>query len=280
MELIVVDNASSDGTLERIRGRVDTHVIANPVNRGFAAAVNQGVASTEAGFVLLMNPDTRLLTALDGLVGAARQFGLAGGKLVDGDGRAQAGFTIRRFPTPAALIFETLGINRLWPSNRVNRRYRYLDRDLDQPGPVEQPAGAFLMARRDVWERLGGMDEEFYPIWFEDVDLCWRAAAAGYQVQYVPAARAAHLGGHSVHQIPAGCRAHYWCVSLLRYAAKHFRPRGYKGVCAAVVLSSVPRMVAGMIFERSLTPVITYSKIVRSAVLCLMSRGKLGARRG
>ena len=52
-------------------------------------------------------------------------------------------------------------MNRMWPSNPVNRRYRYLDRDLDQPGPVEQPAGAFLMIRRDVWERLGGIDEAF-----------------------------------------------------------------------------------------------------------------------
>ncbi len=274
MELIVVDNASSDGTLERIRGRVDTHVIANPSNRGFAAAVNQGAWSTEAGFVLLMNPDTRLLTSVDGIVDAARQHGLAAGKLVDDNGRAQAGFTIRRFPTPAALIFETLGINRLWPSNPVNRRYRYLDRDLDQPGSVEQPAGAFLMTRRDVWERLGGMDEDFHPIWFEDVDLCLRAAAAGYQIEYVPAVRAAHHGGHSVDQVPAGCRAHYWCVSLLRYAAKHFPPSGYWGVCSAVVLSSVPRMVAGMILERSFTPVVTYSKIVRFAVLCLVARGR------
>jgi hypothetical protein len=253
-------------------------LIANPENRGFATAVNQGVQSTDAGFVLLMNPDTRLLTTVDPLIDAAREHGLAAGKLVGEDGRAQVGFTIRRFPTPAAITLETLGINRLWPSNPINRRYRYLDRDLEAPGPVEQPAGAFLMTRRDVWERLGGMDEGFHPIWFEDVDFCSRAAAAGYQTQYVPAVAAAHLGGDSVSQVPPGCRAYYWCVSLLRYADKHFHPRGYKGVCAAVVLSSVPRMVAGMIQERSLTPALAYSKIVRSAVRCLLSRGKFGAR--
>jgi GT2 family glycosyltransferase len=278
VEPIVVDNASRDRTVERVRMRRGVSLIANPENRGFAAAVNQGVQSTEAGFVLLMNPDTRLLTPVDPLVEAAREHGLAAGKLIGEDGRVQAGFTIRRFPTPAALSLETLGINRLWPSNPVNRRYRYLDRDLDAPGPVDQPAGAFLMARRDVWERLGGMDGDFYPIWFEDVDFCSRAAAAGYQTQYVPVVAAAHLGGDSVYQVPPGCRAHYWCVSLLRYAAKHFRPRGYKGVCAAMVLSSVPRMVAGMIQERSLTPAITCSKIVRFAVRCLLSRGKFGAR--
>ena len=263
-----------DATVERVLARTGVRLIANTENRGFAAAVNQGVRSTEAGFVLMMNPDARLLTGVDGLVEASRQYGLAAGKLVDESDRAQTGFTIRRFPTPAALVFETLGINRLWPLNPVNRRYRYLDRDLDQPGPVEQPAGAFLMARRDVWERLGGLDESFHPLWFEDVDFCKRAADAGYRIEYVPSARAAHRGGHSVYQVPAGCRARYWCASLLRYAAKHFRPVGYRGICAAVVFTSVPRMVAGMIHERSLTPAVTYSKIVRFAVLCLVSRGR------
>ncbi len=117
------------------------------------------------------------------------------------------GFTIRRFPTPLTLWFELCGFNRLWPSNPVNRRYRYLDRDLEQAGPVEQPAGAFLMFRRDVWERLGGFDEGFYPVWFEDVDFCRRAADAGYRIEYVPQVEAEHLGGHSVGQISEGCRA-------------------------------------------------------------------------
>jgi N-acetylglucosaminyl-diphospho-decaprenol L-rhamnosyltransferase len=195
---------------------------------------------------------------------------------VDAQGRAQAGFTIRRFPTAPSLIFELFGINRLWPSNPVNRRYRYLDRNPDEGGPVEQPAGAFLMARRDVWERLGGMDEAFHPIWFEDVDFCRRAVDAGYGIQYVPAVTANHAGGHSINQLEAGCRALCWCVSLLRYARKHFRPVGYRAVCLAVVLSSVPRMAAGMILERSFTLVTVYSKIARIAgryLVCSRSRG-------
>ncbi len=108
----------------------------------------------------------------------------------------QSGFTIRRFPTPAALIFELFGINRLWPSNPVNRHYRYLDRDLDQPGPVEQPAGAFLMTRRDVWESLHGFDESFHPVWFEDVDYCKRASGSGYQIR-ICAIRPGHPPGRA-----------------------------------------------------------------------------------
>jgi GT2 family glycosyltransferase len=277
---VVVDNGSKDGTVERVRSwaasRAGVELIANPENRGFAAAANQGVrVASDAELILLLNPDVYLRTGLSALAAASRQYGLAAGKLADLQGRSQTGFTLRRLPTPASLIFELFGIHRLWPGNPVNRRYREWARDLDQPGPAEQPAGAFLMTRRDVWEKLGGLDERFHPVWFEDVDFCRRALDAGYQIQFEPAAIAAHEGGHSVGRIPAGSRAQYWCVSLLKYAGKHFRPWAFRGISAAVVLSSVPRMVAGMIAERSLSPVVTYFQIMRFAGACLL-KGKRG----
>lgn len=183
---IVIDNGSGDETVAEARSRFGVQVIANTENRGFAAAVNQGIRSCSADYLLMLNPDTHLLTAIDDLTAAAHSYGLACGKLEDKTGKAQAGFTIRRFPTPITFWFELTGLNRLWPSNPVNRRYRYLDRDLNQPSLVEQPAGAFLMFRRDVWGKLRGFDEEFYPVWFEDVDFCFRAARAGYYISYVP----------------------------------------------------------------------------------------------
>jgi N-acetylglucosaminyl-diphospho-decaprenol L-rhamnosyltransferase len=273
---IVVDNASIDHTVERVHAHAGVRVIANPENRGFSAAVNQGISATDAEFILLLNPDAELLTSVDALVQASRQYGLAAGKLVANDGHAQVGFALRRFPTPAALIFEMFGINRVWPSNPVNRHYRYLDRDLDQPGSVEQPAGAFLMTRRDVWKGLGGFDESFFPMWFEDVDYCCRAVRAGYRIEYVPAVAARHAGAHSIARIPPGCRAVYWCVSLLKYAAKHFRTLGYTGVCLAMALSSVPRMFAAMLHERSLAPVTVYCRIVRIAGRALALTGRRG----
>ena len=276
---IVVDNASTDGTVERVRARSTVRLIANAENRGFAGAVNEGIRATEDEFILLLNPDTRVLTPIEPLVNASRRAGLSAGRLVDSSRKTQSGFTIRRFPTPASLSFELFGINRLWPANPVNRKYRYLDRDLDLSGDVEQPAGAFLMTRRDVWERLSGFDEGFHPIWFEDVDYCRRAYEAGYRIEYVPSVSAVHAGGHSIAQIPSGCRALYWCVSLLRYAAKHFSSFGYRAVCGAVLFSSVPRMFAGMIQERSLIPIRVCSKIVRIAGLCLVSVGRRGVIR-
>jgi N-acetylglucosaminyl-diphospho-decaprenol L-rhamnosyltransferase len=276
---IVVDNASADHTLTRTAAHPQVEAVANHENRGFAAAANQGFQRTDAQFLLLLNPDVELLTGVDALVEASRKYGMSAGKLVDSQGRVQAGFTVRRFPTPAALIFEILGLNRLFPNNPVNRRYRYLDRNLDLPGEVEQPAGAFFMCRRDVWTKLGGLDEGFKPVWFEDVDFCLRAVSAGYRIEYVPEVVGRHRGAHSVNTLPSGCRARYWCVSLLRYAAKHFHFLSYRGICAAMVLGSIPRMVGGMIRERNLTPAIDFSKIIRFAGLCLVSSRRRGVSR-
>jgi N-acetylglucosaminyl-diphospho-decaprenol L-rhamnosyltransferase len=267
---IVVDNASEDQTVALV-GSKGVRLIANAENRGFAAAVNQGIRATDAECVLLLNPDVTLLTPVD----LFSEYAIVGGKLLSREGLPQTGFTIRRFPTPMALSFELLGLNRLFPWNPVNRRYRYLDRSLEEPGRVEQPAGAFLMIRRDVWEKLGGLDEGFHPIWFEDVDFCRRAADAGVRIEYLPQVSAAHSGGHSIAQIDAGCRAWYWCVSLLRYAAKHFSGIGYRGVCAVMLLSAVPRMFLGLVRERSLSPVAVQSRIAWFAglrLLCLSRR--------
>lgn len=260
---IVVDNSSADRTVEIVKRREGARLIQNGENRGFAAAVNQGVqACPEADCILLLNPDARILTGVEKLIAATISFGLSSGKLLDENGLAQSGFTIRRFPSAATLVLEALGINRLWPSNSVNRHYRYLDRDLNQPGEVEQPAGAFLMFRRDVWSELGGFDERFYPVWFEDVDFCRRAIDSRHRVYYVPEVSAQHLGGRSVATVPSGSRAVFWYVSLLRYASKHFSPGDFRAVCASVVLGSIPRMVAGIILERSLKPVGTYLKVI------------------
>jgi len=277
MTAIIVDNASSDDTVDRVRTESSVRLIANAENRGFAAAANQGAReagegeSGESDFILLLNPDVELLTAVDQLTESAQLNGLAAGRLVDRAGRTQTGFTLRRFPTPAALVCELFGINRLWPSNPVNRQYRCLDCDYDQPATVEQPAGAFLMVRRDVWKKLGGFDEQFYPVWFEDVDFCRRAVDAGYQIAYVPTVTASHQGGHSVGKIAGGRRATYWCVSLLTYGAKHFQPGAFRGICAAVVLSSIPRMVVGMIASRTLSSGGFYLKIMRFAGHCLVN---------
>jgi len=271
MAITVVDNASTDGTVELVRQRPGVKLIANQENRGFAGGANQGFAATAGDPILLLNPDVRLRTTLSPLIDACRQSGLAAGQLTGLDGRVQTGFSIRRFPTPSSLAFELVGINRIWPGNPVNRRYRYLDRDPNLQGPVEQPAGAFLMTRRDVWQDLGGLDDEFHPVWFEDVDFCRRAVDAGYLIQYVPQVRAEHSGGHSVGNLPSARKELYWYDSLLTYGAKHFRPWSYRGICLVAMLSTVPRTIAGIFREQNLNPVVSCVQIMRLAVRRLAS---------
>jgi GT2 family glycosyltransferase len=270
---VVIDNASRDNTRELVRRRPAVELVANPNNRGFAGAVNQGVALLDTEMILLLNPDVELNTSVDPLEDACSRdaVGLATGQLVDLQGRVQTGFTLRRFPTPLALAFEVMGINRVFPGNPVNRRYRCLDLDLSKPSEAEQPPGAFLMFRREVWQRLGGFDTQFHPLWFEDVDFVKRACLLGLKIQYLPEVTARHQGGHSIAGMDWGCREVSWYVSLLRYASKHFRPYAYRGVSAAVVLSSIFRAVIGMLRWRSLRPIRVYAEIARIAGLCMIS---------
>jgi N-acetylglucosaminyl-diphospho-decaprenol L-rhamnosyltransferase len=271
-DLVVVDNSSADGTVAEIQRR-GVRLIANSGNRGFAAAVNQGFAVLNSPYILLLNPDAVLIKGLEALRLASdlpRSAG-AGGRLLDGNGNPQAGFMVRGLPTAATLILEVLLLNRIWPDNPVNRRYRVLGRDYSTGFPVEQPAGAFLMVRRKVWEKLGGFDESFYPLWFEDVDFCRRIQELGLFLHYVPEAVAKHTGGHSIPHLGVEKRRIYWYRSLLRYSFKHFRPGAFRGVCAAVVMGSILRAAAEGVMHRSLKPIGAYAQVARFAGRCMLS---------
>ena len=261
---VVVDNASTDGTTAAVLSFPEAKLLANPWNRGFAAAVNQAIEAVECRYVLLLNPDARVLGGLEDLMEACKLPGVAaaGGRLVDEDGRTQTGFMVRRLPTAAALALEILGVNRLWPGNPINRRFRYAELDPDLPAEVEQPAGAFLLIRREAWRELGGLDEQFEPLWFEDVDFCRRLLDRGHRVLYLPGAVASHVGGHSATQLPLGEREVFWYGNLLRYAAKHFRSAALAAVCMTLILGSCLRTVMGILRERSLKPVQIYGKVI------------------
>ncbi|MGP8243826.1 MAG: glycosyltransferase family 2 protein [Bryobacteraceae bacterium] len=264
-QIVVVDNASRDGTVAEANRRGVT-VLANPQNRGFAAAANQGFAALNTPYVLLLNPDAVILSGLDRLRAACQPpHAAAGGCLLDARGKPQIGFMARSLPTPAALILEALVLNKIWPRNPVNRRYRGLDLPYDRECAVEQPAGAFLMLRRAVWQELGGFDESFWPLWFEDVDLCRRMAAAGFLSYYVPEALAKHSGGHSLSRLSVEMRHFYWYRSLLHYSAKHFRALPFRAVCAAVVAGSILRAVAESLAGRGWKAFGDYGRVVSLA---------------
>jgi GT2 family glycosyltransferase len=265
-EIIVVDNASLDLTAS-LAAAPGVRVIVNPVNAGFAAAVNQGVRATNAPLVLLLNPDACYLTGINYLVEALNnpRVAAAGGMTLDANRQPQMGFMARNLPAPETLVFEVLGLNRLFPTNPINRRYRCLDLDFRAASAVEQPAAAFFMFRRESWRHLGGWDEGFWPIWFEDVDFCARLKDSGLAVVFQPLAVTKHTGGHSIHGLPLELREKYWYGSLLRYAAKHYPFAGFTGVCWAVAAGSIVRAVRGLP-QHGFKAIVVYAGVFRQAV--------------
>lgn len=247
-EIVVVDNASSDGTVELIPTRYPSvKLIASEENLGFGCAANLGARAAVGDVILFLNPDAVCLDPLqpleDALHGNA-EVAAAAGRLVDHDGQTQTGFTVRRLPTPASLLFEILLLNRLFPRNPVNRRSRCLDLDLERAQEVEQPAGACLAVRRDCFEACGGFDESFYPLWFEDVDLCKRLRDRGKTVLFLPEVRVEHHGGHSLDSITFSQKQIYWYRNLLYYVRKHFPWRTGLAIRVALLVGMGLRMVA------------------------------------
>lgn len=249
-EIVVVDNASTDGTAEEVRqGFPSVKLVASPRNLGFAAAANLGARQTRGDALLFLNPDTVCLGELRHLEEAlnnSQKAVAATARLVDAQGRPQIGFNVRRLPTPLALIFEILLLNRLFPSNRVNRSYRCLDFDPERPAEVEQPAGACLMVRRSSFDGCGGFDERFFPLWFEDVDLCQRLRQQGGTIVFCPQLSFEHRGGHSVESLSFSEKQVYWYRNLLYYVGKHFPWGAGVAVRAALLCGIGIRLAADL----------------------------------
>src|SRR5215472_8193093 len=189
-EILVIDNASEDASLESVHGfrnRIDC--IRNSVNRGFAAAVNQAFQSTSTPFVLILNPDLRVMPGsvelLEHVMDSQPRAGAAGGYTGEK-------YLPRVLPNVAGLVRENLGIP-VGAVREAQARQRAASSD-DRPKPgghrpplqVDQPAAAALMIRRDAYDDVGGFDEQFYPAWYEDVDFCRRLKAEGWEIYFVP----------------------------------------------------------------------------------------------
>ncbi len=225
-EIIVVDNASEDGTVQMVEyDHPEATVIANDENRGYAAANNQGIEVATGEHVLLLNPDIVVHEgALDALVGFLEQRPEAGAvapRLILPDGSVQA--SCRSFPTPDIVLYEALGLSRLFPRSRRFGRYRMTWWDYDEARPVDQPMASALLLRGSALEDVRGMDEDF-PIFFNDVDLCRRLWDAGWQVWFAPEASMDHVGGASTSQVPREMlrQSHR---GFVRFYRKHYRGR-------------------------------------------------------
>lgn len=243
-DVIVIDNGSTDGSPEALEPVPALRVVGPGRNLGFADGVNLGVRTARHPLVLILNPDAEAPAAsvtqlADTLVASGAA--MAGGRLVNHDGSTQAGFTVRRLPTLGSLVADALLLDHLWPGNPATRRYLGADLVLegDAPFDVEQPAAACLLVTRAAFEQLGGMDEGYYPAWFEDVDLCARAKRAGLRIVFEPRAVFPHIGGVSLRTLGMGAFARIFHRNLARYVGLHL------GRGALIVLT--PCWVVGLL---------------------------------
>ena len=223
--IVVIDNASQDSSVQRaMQAAPDARIISKSENLGYAGAANLAASMSDADILLLLNPDIvadhgALHNVVQGF--SDDRVGAVAGMLSQPNGLPQRGFSVRRFPGLSSALAEVLLLNRIWPLNPWNRRYRALDFDYSKAQEVEQPAGACLAIRRAAWLDIRGMDDSFYPVWFEDVDLCRRLNDGGWKILYCPKAVFIHVGGHSVSQLSFYERQAIWYGNLIRYFAKH-----------------------------------------------------------
>jgi len=229
LHITVVDNDSHDGSAEMVREEFPEVTLLEPgENLGFARGANLGFEGSTAEFLMLLNPDTRLKrNAFIGLVGTIKedhQNGVVAPRLVYEDGTIQP--SARRFPTFGSELSHYTGLDVLWRANPWRSRYMMLDFPHDRRMEVDQPMGAALLIRRSVWEEVGGMDGEF-PLYFEDVDICYRVKRAGWRIVFDPGSEVVHLAHASTKQSRKRA-VEMRRLGMLRFAKKHglARPGG------------------------------------------------------
>ena len=223
VEVFVVDNASTDGTAKMVEQEFSSAVlITNKQNRGFAAANNQAIAQSTGRYVLALNPDTELtadtLQRMIDFMNQNERVGIAGCQHRNADGSLQP--SVRRLPTVGAMLLITTKLAKLWPNAPALRVYLATDFDYQITQPAPQVAGSFLLMRRELIEKIGSFDERFF-IWFEEVDLCRRAARAGWGGWYCTDATIIHHGGQSFKQQLAVRKQALFFKSAMRYFKKH-----------------------------------------------------------
>ncbi|MCL4683626.1 glycosyltransferase family 2 protein [Myxococcota bacterium] len=236
-EVIVVDNASDDGSPDAIEARFpDVRVIRNERNLGFAGGVNVGLRAAREPYVLLLNSDTLVrgdaIAKLLAYAEAHPKAGIVGPRVLNEDGSLQE--SRFRFPSLLNLFLAASYLYKLFPHSRWFNRERMGGADVRLPAQVDAVSGCCFLMRRDMLERIGLLDETFF-MYAEETDLCWRAWRAGYEVHYAPVGEIVHLGGGS-SRLARRRNFLEFRRSILRFFAKH-RGRGQAELARVLLLA-------------------------------------------
>ncbi len=234
VEVIVVDNASTDGTREVVESSFpEARVLSSP-NLGFAYGNNRGIEATMAPYVLLLNPDTEIVAGtlgeLIGILDARPWVGLVGVRQVTADGTLWP--TMRRFPSPTRAFCEALfsvhwPVHPAWSGERVPVGEGY-----EHEGECDWPMGSFMLARREAVVQAGMLDERFF-LYSEEPDLCLRIRRAGWQVWHLPQLTIVHHAGKGGLQPRLVAQEAH---ARKQYAEKNFHPVRCRLYVAALIL--------------------------------------------
>ncbi len=207
-EIFLVDNHSSDQTISIARKLLSNleknhrwSIICNESNKGFTLAVNQGLSLSHGKYVLILNPDTELpaniFRPLIEIFHKNKEVGIVSPQFRNPDGTIQS--SCRRFPRHRDVLYHALGLNWLFKRSKEINYWKMGDFDHQTQREVEQPQGAFLLARREAMEQVALLDEKF-PMFFSDVDWCRRFIQKGWKILFVPGVQIIHHKGTSIYK--------------------------------------------------------------------------------
>jgi len=260
--VIVVDNASGDGTPEMVRREfTDVQLIEQPRNTGFSVANNIGIAAGDAPFVLVLNPDTRITAgALDAMLAVLAdrpEVGMAGPRLELEDGSFDHA-SRRSFPTPLSALGHFTGVGRREGASGALAAYRAPE---VESGPVDAINGAFMLIRREALDAVGGFDPRYW-MYMEDLDLCYRFAQAGWTTWYEPSVTVIHVKAGTSGKRRSFRLNRAFHYGMYRFYRDHYAPTRnpltnaavYAGIAGKLAVSAV-RSAVGRIRDRSADPV-------------------------
>ncbi|MEI7896079.1 MAG: glycosyltransferase [bacterium] len=223
-EIFVVDNDSVDGSVKMVKEKFpEVHLIENKENKGFSSANNQAIRKSKGEYILLLNPDTIVEDdTLRKVVDFMDQHPDAGGlgvKMLDGKGKFLPE-SKRGLPYPSVAFFKVFGFSSLFPKSRLFSTYHLGYLDKDKTHVVDVLAGAFMLLRKKVIDKIGMLDEEFF-MYGEDIDLSYRITQAGYKNYYYPETRIIHYKGESTKKGSLNYVFVFYNAMII-FARKHF----------------------------------------------------------
>lgn len=223
-EVIVVDNGSTDGSLEIIKQKFPTvKLVENKTNLGFAKGVNQGISDASGEYILLLGSDTELKKdsvkiLMRRLQDLGNEYAAVAPQLLNRDETIQS--SCREFPTPVKFIADATFLWGVFPNSKFFGGYRMTYWHHDDERDVVQPQMTALLVRKKIFNEVGLLDENF-PVWFNDVDWSYRVYKSGYKVRFIPESKVVHLYGVSGKKFGRAKRK-IWRDGLLKYYEKWY----------------------------------------------------------